>query len=59
MEVRDSEEEEAQRFLKERLLPASEAVGAPVPLTQAQFWPVHNHMERHRRDDRGFRAWTG
>ena len=43
IEVWESEEE-AQRFLKERLLPALEAVGAPAPRTQPQFWPVHNYM---------------
>ena len=43
IEVWESEEE-AQRFLKERLMPALEAVGAPAPRTQPQFWPVHNYM---------------
>jgi hypothetical protein len=32
--------EDAQRFVRERLLPALEAVGAPPP-PAPQFWPVH------------------
>jgi hypothetical protein len=36
-------EEEAKRFLKERLGPAFQAVGAASP-PQPQFWPVHNYM---------------
>ncbi len=36
-------EQEAKRFLKERLRPAFQAVGAPSP-PQPQFWPVHNYM---------------
>ena len=43
IEVWESEEE-AHRFLKERLLPALEAVDPPAPPTQPQFWPVHNYM---------------
>jgi hypothetical protein len=36
-------EEEARRFLAERLLPAAEAIGAPAP-PPPQFWPVHSHL---------------
>jgi hypothetical protein len=36
-------EEEARRFLKERLGPAFQAVGAAAP-PPPQFWPVHNYM---------------
>ena len=36
-------EENAKRFVKERLLPAFEAVNAPPP-PPPQFWPVHNYM---------------
>jgi hypothetical protein len=42
IEVWESEED-AKRFVKERLQPAFEAVGAPPPPTP-QFWPVHNYM---------------
>jgi hypothetical protein len=42
IEVWESEED-AKRFVKERLLPAFEAVGTPPPLPP-QFWPVHNYM---------------
>jgi hypothetical protein len=42
IEVWESEED-AKRFVKERLLPAFEAAGtAPPP--PPQFWPVHNYM---------------
>lgn len=42
IEVWESEED-AKRFVKERLLPAFEAVGtAPPP--PPQFWPVYNYM---------------
>jgi hypothetical protein len=42
IEVWESEED-AKRFVKERLRPAFEAVGtAPPP--PPQFWPVHNYM---------------
>jgi hypothetical protein len=40
IEVWESEEE-ARRFVKERLLPAFEAVGAPAP-PPPELWPVHN-----------------
>ena len=43
IEVWESEED-AKRFVKERLLPAFEAVGATPP-PQPQLWLVHNHME--------------
>jgi hypothetical protein len=37
-------EEDAKRFLAERLAPASEAVGtAPPP--PPELWPVHNYMK--------------
>jgi hypothetical protein len=34
-------EEEAQQFFQERLMPAVEAVGGPMP-PAPQVWPVHN-----------------
>jgi hypothetical protein len=43
IEVWESQED-ANRFLQERLRPALEAVGVPSPPPQPQFWPVHNHM---------------
>lgn len=42
IEVWESEED-AKRFVKERLLSAFEAVGAAPP-PPPQFWPVHNYM---------------
>jgi hypothetical protein len=42
IEVFESEEE-AKRFLKERLGPAFQAVGASSP-PQPEFWPVHTHL---------------
>jgi len=36
-------QEDAKRFVKERLLPAFEAVGAAPP-PRPQFCLVHNHM---------------
>ncbi len=42
IEVWESKED-AKRFVKERLLPAFEAIGAPLP-PQPQFWPLHNYM---------------
>jgi hypothetical protein len=36
-------EEDAKRFLAERLGPAAEAVGAPPP-PPPELWPVHNYM---------------
>jgi len=41
IEVWESEED-AKRFVTERLLPAFEAVGAPPP-PPPQFWTVHNY----------------
>jgi hypothetical protein len=35
--------EDAKRFVKERLLPAFEAAGAPAP-PPPQLWPVHHYM---------------
>jgi hypothetical protein len=42
IEVWESEED-AKRFVKERLMPAFEAVGGSLP-PPPQFWPVHNYM---------------
>ncbi len=42
IEVWESQED-AQRFLGERVKPAFEAVGAPGP-PQPQLWPVHSYM---------------
>lgn len=42
IEVWESEQD-AQRFFKERLLPAFQALGAASP-PPPQFWPVHNYM---------------
>jgi len=42
IEVWDSEED-AKRFVNERLQPAFKAVGAPAP-PPPQLWPVHNYM---------------
>jgi len=36
-------EEDAKRFVAERLRPALEAVGAPAP-PSPEFWPVHSYM---------------
>jgi hypothetical protein len=36
-------EEDAKRFVKDRLLPAFEAAGAPAP-PPPQLWPVHQYM---------------
>jgi hypothetical protein len=38
-------EEDAFRFLKERLKPAWDAVGVTGPPPQPQFWQVHNVMK--------------
>ena len=42
IEVWESEED-AKRFVAERLLPAFEAVGAPTP-PPPELWPVHKYM---------------
>ena len=42
IEVWESEQD-ARRFVKERLLPAFEAIGTPPP-PPPEFWPVHNYM---------------
>ncbi len=42
IEVWESEED-AKRFVAERLLPAFEAVGAPPP-PPPELWAVHNYM---------------
>jgi hypothetical protein len=36
-------DEDAKRFLAERLGPAAEAVGTPPP-PPPELWPVHNYM---------------
>lgn len=38
-------EEDAKRFLAERLGPAAQAVGTPPP-PPAELWPVHNLMSQ-------------
>lgn len=43
IEVFDSEEE-ARRFIQERLGPALKAAGASGPPPEPQFWPVHNYL---------------
>ena len=43
IEVWESEED-ANRFLNERLKPAFEAVGVSAPPPQPQIWPVHNYI---------------
>lgn len=43
IEVFDSEEE-ARRFVRERLGPALKAAGASGPPPEPQFWPVHNYL---------------
>jgi hypothetical protein len=42
IEVWESEQD-AKQFVKERLLPAFDAVGAPPP-PPPEFWPVHKYM---------------
>ena len=42
IEVWESEED-ARRFVNERLRPAFEAAGAPPP-PPPELWPVHNHL---------------
>lgn len=42
IEVFESEDE-AKRFLKERLGPAFRATGAPPP-PEPEFWPLHNYL---------------
>jgi hypothetical protein len=42
IEVWESQED-AERFFKERLEPAFQAVGVPGR-PQPEFWPVHNYM---------------
>jgi hypothetical protein len=42
IEVWESEDD-AKRFVKERLLPAFEAAAAPPP-PPPQLWPAHNYM---------------
>ena len=42
IEVFDSEDA-AKRFVKERLAPAFQAIGAPPP-PPPEFWPVHHYI---------------
>jgi hypothetical protein len=42
IEVWESEQD-ARAFLRERLRPAVEAVGAPT-LPRPRFWPVHDYV---------------
>lgn len=42
IEVFDSEEA-AKRFVRERLAPAFQAIGASPP-PPPEFWPVHNYL---------------
>jgi hypothetical protein len=42
IEVWESEQD-AKRFVQDRLLPAFQAVGAPAP-PAPQLWPVHGYM---------------
>jgi hypothetical protein len=44
IEVFDSEQD-ARRFVQERVTPAIEAVGAEPP-PPPQFWPLHNFLTR-------------
>ncbi|WP_318208025.1 MULTISPECIES: hypothetical protein [unclassified Streptomyces] len=37
-------EEDAKRFVAERLAPALQAAGAPSPPPTPQFWPVYSYM---------------
>ncbi|MFK4597071.1 hypothetical protein [Streptomyces pristinaespiralis] len=37
-------EDDAKRFIKERLVPAFQAVGAGGPPPTPQFWPIYNYM---------------
>ena len=43
IEVWESEEE-AQRFLRERFIPALRELGVDGPPPPREFWPVHNAM---------------
>jgi hypothetical protein len=43
IEVWDTEEE-AQRFLQERFIPALRELGVDGPPPPREFWPVHNAM---------------
>lgn len=44
IEVFESEQD-ATRFVEERVLPAVEAVGAPAP-PPPKFWQLHDHLTR-------------
>ena len=43
IEVWESERE-ARDFVRERLLPAVEAVGGPGPPPEPEFWPIHDYL---------------
>ena len=43
IEVWESQEE-ADRFFKERFMPALQALGLMATLPPREFWPVHNAM---------------
>lgn len=43
IEVWESEND-AKRFIEERLVPALQAAGAAGPLPTPQIWPVYNYM---------------
>jgi hypothetical protein len=44
IEVWESEEE-AERFFRERFVPALQALGLEGPPPPREFWPVHNAMQ--------------
>ncbi|MEV4679836.1 hypothetical protein [Streptomyces kurssanovii] len=37
-------EDDAKRFVQERLMPALQAAGASGPMPTPQFWPVYKYM---------------
>ncbi|MEU3747696.1 MULTISPECIES: hypothetical protein [Streptomyces] len=43
VEVWESEDD-AKRFIQERLVPALQAAGVTPPFPTPQFWPIHNYM---------------
>ena len=44
MEIWESEDE-ARRFLQERLRPALQAAGATGPPPEPEFWPLHDYFK--------------